>query len=127
MQFDSEVFKGKLGKECDWSENCFRYCNFSGIDQAGDCVDSIFYGCEFSNCTWYWTLFNMAVFIGTKFKHCKFQGCSITDCRFVDCEFENCEFTVDSFDRDCSYEETRWYACTQQSTKGLKNALENSL
>jgi uncharacterized protein YjbI with pentapeptide repeats len=126
MQFGSEIFKGKLNKECSWSENCFRYCNFVGIAQEGDCVDSIFYGCEFSSCTWYRTPFSTAIFVGTKFKRCKFQGCSIAGCRFIECEFEDRDFTFDSFGRGCSYEDTHWYACTQQGTKGIKDAFRNA-
>lgn len=124
MQLDSQVYEQRLPSNPGWSENCFRYCDFNGLEEDGPHIDSLFLGCTFNACDLYWALFNLAVFVDVKFKRCTFRGCSFADVRFVDCEFDECEFTVDSFGRGCSYDGARWFSCSNKNSKGLpENAL----
>ena len=122
MQIDSETFERKLPAGTDWEENCFRYCTFLGLDEEGGGIDSLFLECEFANCEWYWSLFNLAVFVGVKFTSCRFRGVSFSGCRFIECEFVRCEFSKDNMGGECNFRDSRWYGCKQSETQGLTHA-----
>lgn len=126
MQFDSETYAATEGNGPDWSENFYRFCTFQAISTDGAMVHAFFFGCEFSECDWYWGHFSQAVFVDVKFVDCVFRGCSFPGCRFIECTFVNCEFTVDSFGRGCSFEGTSWYATSAQNSKGIEEFLKNA-
>jgi uncharacterized protein YjbI with pentapeptide repeats len=127
MQIDSQVFGRKLPKGTGWEENCFRYCTFVDLDEEGGGTDSAFIACEFASCEWYWGLFNLAVFVGVTFTGCTFRGTSFSGCKFVECVFVGCKFTRDNLDGHCSFDDTRWYACSQKDTQGLPQDVGHAL
>jgi uncharacterized protein YjbI with pentapeptide repeats len=94
-----------------WEDGVTRYCEFEGLHFDGRGPEGLIADCMFSGCSWYWSLFNMAILIGVSFKNCEFSGVSFAGCRFIECSFEGCRFTVDSFGKPCSFSDNRWYAC----------------
>jgi uncharacterized protein YjbI with pentapeptide repeats len=119
MLIQSEAFHRRLEKPVDWDEHVFRFCTFSGFDAEGDHIDSSFIDCAFEGCDFYWAMFNVVTLAGVTFKNCRFRGCAFSGCRIADCSFENCDFTGDAFDKGCSFDGSRWHACTQRGTSGL--------
>jgi uncharacterized protein YjbI with pentapeptide repeats len=120
MLFESEQFETRFEKPAGWSDNVFRYCDFSNIATEGGDVDSIFVGCTIEHCDWYWGLFNLAVFVQVKFKNCTFRGTGFSGSKFVECEFTNCEFIKDNLNSECSFEDIAWYGCTQNNCGALE-------
>jgi uncharacterized protein YjbI with pentapeptide repeats len=127
MQIDSTDFLTALSKGVKWEENVFRYCTFAKLRYEGAHVTSEFIDCRFEDCDWYWGLFNSATFVGVKFKNCSFRGSSFSGCRFVECEFDDCNFNPDNLGGACSFEGSRWYACSQINCSGLAGVFENGL
>jgi uncharacterized protein YjbI with pentapeptide repeats len=122
MQVDDESFRNRLKKPVSWDEHTFRFCTFSSVEAAGAHITSNFIDSTLEDCDFYWALFNMATLVGVKFKNCRFRGAIFSGSLFVECTFENCEFTVDAFGGDCTFEDSRWYACKQWNTRGLSEA-----
>ena len=119
MQVTSEVFEKGLSEGIAWEEQVFIFCEFKGIHGEGLHVTSAFLDSTFRQCDIYWALFNIATFVGIKFHGCDFRGCSFSGCRFVECEFEDCRFLPDNLNGSCSFDDSRWYGCTQRRTEGL--------
>lgn len=120
MLIHSETFERSLSKPPGWEDHVFQFCTFHNLDGEGLHVTSHFIDCEFEGGDFYWVIFNLAVFVGVTFKNCRFRGCSFAGCRMVECVFEHCEFDKDALDGDCTFTGSRWYACKQQSTQGLR-------
>jgi hypothetical protein len=127
VQIDSQTFDRQLPATTSWEENCFRYCTFVALDEEGGTCDSAFISCEFTRCKWYWALFTQAIFVGVKFTDCTFRGTSFAGCKFVECEFVQCHFTTDNLEGSCSFEDSRWYSCTQSNTRGIEHVLKAAL
>jgi fluoroquinolone resistance protein len=119
MHIENESFSHRLPRSVKWEEHVFQYCTFTGFNEEGAHVDSIFIDCVFEGCEFYWGLFNTTTLAGVVFKNCRFRGCGFPGCRFVECAFENCDFTVDAFGKSCRFADSRWYACSQRQTQGL--------
>lgn len=119
MQVTSKVFERGLSEGIAWEEQVFIFCEFKGIRGEGLHVTSTFLDSTFRQCDIYWALFNTATFVGVKFYGCDFRGCSFSGCRFVECEFEDCRFLPDNLNGSCSFDDSRWYSCTQRQTEGL--------
>ncbi|MDQ1833309.1 pentapeptide repeat-containing protein [Massilia scottii] len=120
MLFEGERFEASLRKPAGWNDHVYRYCEFIGIDTEGGNVDSAFIGCTIERCTWYWGLFNCALFVNVKFTNCTFRGTSFGGCKFVECEFVDCHFVKDNLNGACSFEDIAWYKCTQTRCPGLE-------
>ncbi|WP_082814482.1 pentapeptide repeat-containing protein [Collimonas fungivorans] len=125
MLFETERFESRLTKPASWEDCVFRYCNFADIDSEGGSIDSIFVGCTFENCEWYWGIFNLAILVQVKFKGCTFRGTAFSGSKFVECEFIDCEFTKDNLNGDCSFDDVAWYKCKQNNCKGLEGEFRN--
>lgn len=106
-------------KSVNWEEDCFKYCEFLGIDPEGGHITADFTDCTFQDIDWYWGLFNVVNFVGCKFINCTFRGTSFSDCKFVECELMNCQFIKDNLNGECSFEGTRAYNCNINSTLGF--------
>ena len=120
MLFESETFSPDAKPFPDWRNETYHYCNFERFSDLTDPVEGSYLGCEFVGCGWYWALFNCAVLVRVKFENCQFDGCSFSSCTFVECEFVGCKFGDDSFEKGCSFDESRWYGCTQSNCTGLE-------
>jgi uncharacterized protein YjbI with pentapeptide repeats len=127
MQIDSEKFERKHPPSVGWREHCFQYCTFIDLVEEGGSIESVFLACDFRNCEWYWGLFNIAVFVGVTFTDCTFRGASFSGCKFVECEFVRCKFTLDNLGGSCSFNDSRWYNCSQKDTEGLDSAVAHAL
>lgn len=103
----------------NWEEDCFKYCEFSGIAQEGQHVTADFTDCTFNDIDWYWGLFNIVNFVGCKFIDCVFRGTSFANCRFVDCELINCQFIKDNLEGSCSFDGSVTYNCTLSNCEGF--------
>ena len=125
MLFELQQFENELQKPASWSEHVFMYCDFSNINTEGTIIDSLFQGCRFNNCDWYWGLFNSTVFVEVKFEKCKFRGSSFAGCKFVECEFLDCEFAIDSFNEKCTFDKTVWYDCKKERCKDIAGEFNN--
>lgn len=125
MLFESEQFESCLQEPAGWSNNVFRYCEFSGISSDGGEIDSVFVGCTIRNCEWYWGLFNQAIFVRVDFVECSFLGSGFAGVRFVECNFLDCNFRKDNLDGDCYFDDVAWYGCTQNDCTGLSHELGN--
>lgn len=125
MLFENETFEGRLKNPVNWTDNFFRYCKFANVESEGGSIESVFIGCTFNNCEWYWGLFNQAVLVQVKFEGCKFRGTSFSGCKFVECQFLNCEFTVDNLNGECSFNDVAWYKCRQSNCVGLAEEFRN--
>jgi fluoroquinolone resistance protein len=119
MHVTNEVFKVHLPKSITWEDQVFQFCEFRGIGGEGLHIASAFLDCSFSKCDLYWTLANIATFVGVTFHGCVFRGCSFSGCRFVECTFQDCLFTESNLGGKCSFDGSRWYACKQSNTNGL--------
>lgn len=119
MLFQSAQFQGRLTNPASWSDNVFRYSEFTGISTEGGEVDSVFVSCKFAKCEWYWGLFNLAIFVEVDFNGCTFRGTSFDGSKFIDCNFTNCEFVKDNLGADCSFNDVVWYGCSQSNCTGL--------
>lgn len=108
MLFKSQQFEDGLEEPAGWSDHVFHYCDFSGISTEGGEVDSVFVGCKIENCDWYWTLFNLAIFVSVDFNGCTFRGTSFSGTKFVECDFNNCKFIKDNLDGECSFNDVAW-------------------
>ncbi|OOG36544.1 hypothetical protein B0B52_19710 [Polaromonas sp. A23] len=126
VQIDSQTFDRTLPSTTGWEENSFWYCTFTGLNEEGGSIDSAFLSCKFAHCEWYWGLFNMAVFVGVKFTDCTFRGTSFAGCKFVECEFVRCHFTTDNLGGSCSFNDTRWYSCSQSGTRGIEHVFKDA-
>lgn len=125
MLFENQTFVSSLKKPVSLEEHVFRYCEFADIQLEGGHVTSVFLGCDFTNCEWYWGLFNTAIFVDVKFSGCIFRGTAFSGIRFVDCEFENCQFLKDNLGGDCSFNEVSWFANVQKNCIGLGSEFRN--
>ncbi|WP_081986398.1 pentapeptide repeat-containing protein [Chitinibacter sp. ZOR0017] len=121
--FVNEHFTDRLLKPASWSEHAYRHCEFELISGEGAQIDSIFYACVFKQCDWYWALFNMAVFVQVRFENCVFRGAAFADCRFVECQFINCQFIPDNLGAPCRFNDSEFFACTQNNSHGLPSSL----
>lgn len=120
MLFESQQFDTKFVKPAGWSDHVFRYCDFTHLNSEGGDIDSIFVGCTFEKCEWYWGLFNLAVFVGVSFTNCTFRGTAFSGSKFIECVFTDCEFIKDNLNSDCSFKDIAWYGCTQSNCGGLE-------
>ncbi|HEX8614399.1 MAG TPA: pentapeptide repeat-containing protein [Telluria sp.] len=120
MLFERERFEKKLPKPAGWLEHVYRYCEFVDMDIQGDPVDSVFVSCSIEHCSWYWGMFCCALFVNVHFVGCTFRGTSFNSGKFVDCDFVDCVFTEDNLGRECSFDDTSWYGCTQTRCPGLE-------
>ncbi len=127
MQINSQAFDRKVSAATGWEENYFWYCTFAGLDEEGGSIESVFLSCEFARCQWYWGMFNLAVFVGVRFTDCTFRGTSFSGCKFVECDFIRCHFTKDNLGGNCSFDDSRWYSCTQTDTRGIEHVFEEAL
>ena len=109
----------------DFSEDhVFRYCKFEGLkDSDARQIDATFLYCSFRGCHFYWALFNTALFFQCKFENILFQGASFADCRFIDCSFVACKFLESNMGGPCTFEDTKWYGCTQSDCTGSEETL----
>lgn len=123
MQIENETFERRVSKPLSWEDHVFRFCEFRDIDGQGLHITSDFIDCKFENGDFYLALFNVVTLVGVTFKNCRFWGCNFSDCRFVECNFEHCEFTKDNVGGDCTFKESRWYACKQSATRGLSRKM----
>jgi uncharacterized protein YjbI with pentapeptide repeats len=121
MRQQSELFTPNDPPSDSWPTDSFHYCNFELLRDVSTPLEGCYLGCEFLACSWYWALFNNAVFVRTKFTNCIFDGCSFAGCTFVECEFSGCTFGLDSFGKPCSFEESKWYGCSQSACKGIED------
>jgi len=96
----------------------FRYCDFTGLMRSGGAIDATFVGGSFKECDFYWTLFNICLFVDMRFERCVFRGVSFPGCRFLNCRFIDCSFVADSFGGHCSFDETKWYDTEFQGCVG---------
>ena len=119
MIFESIEFKTEIPRSKEWPDNVFQYCNFKTISTDTSEILGVFVGCKFEECDWYWTLFNLPIFIDVKFIKCTFRGVSFAGVRCVDCEFEGCVFTHDNLGSGCSFSEISWYCCRDVGCTGL--------
>jgi uncharacterized protein YjbI with pentapeptide repeats len=103
-----------------WEGAVLRYCEFDGLNQEGGEIDATFLSCAFRNCDWYWGIFNLGVFVSTKFENCTFRGTAFAGCKFIECEFSNCKFLADNLNGSCSFDDTLWYGCKQGDCIGLE-------
>lgn len=101
------------------SDHVFRYCKFHKLEDSRE-IEATFLSCDFTNCDFYWALFNVASFFRCKFENCIFAGASFADCRLMECAFVKCSFTKDNMGGDCSFENTKWYGCSQTDRSGLE-------
>lgn len=102
-----------------WEEGTFKYCNFRNLDIEGAGFGGVLVGCVIEGCEWYWSLFNTTTFVSVKFENCVFRGGSFAGCSFTECQFIGCKFIEDNLGGDCSFRESRWYACTQSACIGF--------
>jgi uncharacterized protein YjbI with pentapeptide repeats len=100
-------------------DSVLRYCELAVPSVDGGHVGSTFLFCTFRGMDWYWSLFNLAIFVDCKFVGCAFRGASFVGCKFVDCKFEACTFAPDNLQGKCEFNETVWYGCTQKNCTGL--------
>src|SRR5689334_19219651 len=92
----------------------FKNCSFALLGEThAQHVDAEFLGCDFSDCKFYWALFNLNLFYECKFQSCTFRGVSFADCTFVRSTFSNCRFIQDKLGGGCSFDGTRWLDCSQ--------------
>jgi uncharacterized protein YjbI with pentapeptide repeats len=120
MLFENQTFAFKLSKPVSLDENVFRYCEFADMQFEGGDVTSMFLGCSFTGCGWYWGLFNTTILVDVKFVDCTFYGTAFSGARFINCEFEDCKFLKDNLNTECKFNEVRWFACTQKNCTGLE-------
>jgi uncharacterized protein YjbI with pentapeptide repeats len=99
----------------------FRYCRFDKLqeNQTG-LVDSDFLNCTFKNCDFYWSAVPVVLFYACTFENCTFRGVSFRGCTFVSTSFTDCTFTRSNLGGDCSFDETKWFDCSQLGCSGLK-------
>lgn len=121
MLFESEQFDRRLVKLASWSDQFYRYCEFRKFDTSGGNIDSVFIGCTFEDCEWYWGLFNLAIFVQVKFTGCTFRGTGFAGSKFIECEFIDCVFARDNLNGECYFEEVAWYKCKQTNCTGLEH------
>ncbi len=125
MLYESQQFQNNLPKSSSWSEHVFKFCDFKDIQTEGGVADSIYIGCNFEKCEWYWGLFCLAVFIEVTFKSCTFRGTSFNGSKFVECEFIGCVFKKDNLNAQCSFDDVAWYKCNQNNCIGLEEEFRN--
>lgn len=126
MQIESEIFSVHLTESANWEGDVFQFCTFFGLDEEGAHVTGGFIDCTFEGCEFYIVLFNCATLVGVTFKNCHFRGCRFPGSRLVECTFENCRFDADNMGGECGFEESRWYACKQRGTQGLRIELASA-
>lgn len=103
----------------NWEEDCFKYCEFRGINPEGLHITADFNACRFEDVDWYWGLFNIANFVECKFINCTFRGTVFAECRFVGCELDGCKFIKDNLNGECDFPDTTAYGCSITNTKGF--------
>ena len=111
MFLESERYETNDALPKGWESGVLRYCEIVAQHFDGRGPEGAFLDCTFERCSWYWSLFNTATFVGVTFRNCEFSGVSFAGCRFVECAFDGCRFTEDSFGKLCSFNENRWYRC----------------
>ncbi|MBC3908983.1 pentapeptide repeat-containing protein [Undibacterium umbellatum] len=121
MLFENQNFASRLKKPVSLDEHVFRFCEFSDIQFDGGDITSAFLACSFTDCGWYWGLFNTCVLVDVKFLNCTFRGTTFSGARFVNCEFENCVFLKDNLNSSCTFNQVNWFACKQKNCTGLEN------
>lgn len=100
----------------------FRHCVFEKMTCWGS-ISSTFVGCSFEDSEWHEASFTSAIFIRTEFDACVFRDTSFYSCIFVECEFVNCKFLPNALGRECSFDETRWHACSTHQCVGLEGVV----
>ena len=111
MFLESERFDSNQKIPENWREGVLRFCEVVGFHFDGQGPEGVFIGSTFEKCSWYWSLFNCAIFVGVTFRGCEFSGVTFASCKFVECIFEDCKFTDDAFGKPCSFNENSWYRC----------------
>src|SRR3954447_11103200 len=102
-------------------DHVFKYCTFERLnDSIAVIIDVTFLGCTFKDTTFYWSHFNTVLLSECKFKNCTFQGVAFTGCHFVECSFESCAFTENNLGGSCSFEDNKWFECSQANCVGLE-------
>ena len=115
----STDFTGKSALRYKLLDDVFRYCTFDGLDVEGNGFEGIAVACTFRNSSWYWGLFNTAVFVDVLFVDCVFRGTGFAGCTFTRCQFVNCKFVKDNLNGDCRFDDCSWYDCEQTDCEGL--------
>jgi uncharacterized protein YjbI with pentapeptide repeats len=108
----------------DWEEDCFKYCEFSGLSPEGEHITSDFISCKFTDIDWYWGIFNIVNFVECHFKNCIFRGTDFASCKFVECTFDNCQFIKDNLNGDCEFNESVAYNCRFTNCDGFNVAIK---
>ncbi len=123
MYFESTDFDRNGSLPRGWEEGTFKYCNFSNLEMEGGSVSWVLVGCVIETSEWYWGIFNTATLVSVVFKNCVFRGTSFAGCTFTECQFIGCQFIKDNLDGDCSFDDSRWYACSQSDCIGLGDGI----
>jgi len=97
----------------------YRYSTIEGFSVNGGHVDAAFLFCNLCELDVYGCIFNLCVFVDCTFENCTFRGTAFPGCKFVDCTFTGCQFIQDNLGGECSFDDTRWYGCTQSACEGL--------
>ncbi len=126
LYFECTDFDEKGSLPEGWEEGSFKYCNFSNLIIDGGGLEGVLVGCIIETSDWYWSLFNTATFVNVEFKNCTFRGVSFASCSFTECKFIDCTFCKDNLGGECSFDENRWYACTQSGCTGFIDAVSQS-
>lgn len=119
VYFESMDFERNHSLPEGWEEGSFKYCTFNRLDIEGKEFGGVLVGCVIDGCDWYWTLFNTAIFVNVEFKNCTFRGVSFSGCSFTECQFVGCKFMKNNLGGDCSFNDSRWYACSQSACAGF--------
>ena len=99
------------------TDSIYRFCSFTDVDKISY-LEATCLGCTFTNCHFYWSMFNIVLFHECTFENCTFAGVTFADCRFVDSTFDSCTFTKSNLGGSCAYPGTVWYGCKQSDCQG---------
>jgi len=94
-----------------WRDTVYRRTSFDGLELEGLMFDGLMEACTFTDCLFYWALFNVAVVVGTRFEECTFSSASLRGSTFVNCEFVGCRFDLDNLGSDCTIDDSLMAAC----------------
>jgi uncharacterized protein YjbI with pentapeptide repeats len=119
MLFDHQTITDATQLLNSSEEAVFRYSAFEDFSFEGGHTDAAFLFCTFTRLKAYWGHFNLGVFLECRFEDCTFRGTAFSGCRFVECSFLRCHFVKDNLGGECSFEDTKWYGCTQSNSEGL--------
>jgi hypothetical protein len=124
MLIESIIFEAEEAFPDLGENHVFRYCTFLPRQNLPLAViDGIFIGCTFQGLDFYWTIFNNTLVADSRFDGCTFGGARFHSSRFIECSLEKCAFKNDAFGKECDFQESRWYACTQDRSTGIDPAI----